>query len=138
MMHVDDYCGESRKAVVGMALGQILSKSLSRNEHFMRPAKRSSVSLSKNLNRLLSAAVVSPRFQRHLLSDPVAALAAGYNGENFQLTSTEYAAVTSIRVSTVRDFAAQLLCMLQYATSDAALHAPETHADFRFAEFATQ
>jgi hypothetical protein len=98
---------------------------------------RSPASLSKNLNRLLSAAVVSPRFQRLLLSDPVAALAAGYNGENFQLTPAEYAAVTSLRVSTVRDFAAQLLRLLQYATGDSANYAPEAKSDFRFAKFAT-
>lgn len=126
-----------------MALSQILSQSLSRNEHFVAqairpPVSHSPASLSKNLNRLLTAVVVSPRFRHLLLSDPVVALAAGYNGENFQLTPAEYAAVTSLRVSTVRDFAAQLLRMLQYATGDAALYAAEAQVDFRFAEVATQ
>src|SRR5687767_834440 len=120
-----------------MALGQILHQSFSNNEHVVKPAMRSPGSLSKNLNRLLSAAVVSPRFRRLLLSDPVAALAAGYNGENFQLTPAEYAAVTSLRVNSVRDFAAQLLRLLQYATGDAAHYAPEAQSDFRFAEIAT-
>ena len=126
-----------------MVFGQILSQSLSRDEHFVAPAMRSlaspsPASLSKNLNRLLSAAVVSPRFRCLLLSDPIAALAAGYNGESFQLTPAEYAAVTSLRVGTVPDFAAQLLRMLQCATGDAVLCAPEAQADLRFAEFATQ
>jgi hypothetical protein len=132
-----------RKTVNGMALGQLLSLSLSSNEHFAAPATRSptsrpSASLSKNLNYLLSAAVVSPRFRCLLLSDPVAALAAGYNGEKFQLTPAEYAAVTSLRVSTVRDFAAQLLRVLQCASEDAALYDTKPQSDLHFAEMATQ
>lgn len=68
--------------------------------------------------------VVSPRFRHLLFSDPVAALAAGYNGERFQLTPVEYAAITSLRVNTVRDFAAQLLHLLsQVATEPAFCHA---------------
>ncbi|MCC6457158.1 MAG: hypothetical protein IT328_19545 [Caldilineaceae bacterium] len=102
------------------------------------PPAHATPSLSKNLNRLLSAAVVSPRFRRLLLSDPVAALAAGYNGENFHLTPVEYAAVTSLHVSTVRDFAAQLLRMPQVSTAEAALYAPDAQADYRFAGAATQ
>ena len=126
-----------------MGLGQILSQSLSRNEYRVAPAMRSSVShspasLSKNLNRLLSAAIVSPRFCCLLLSNPVAALAAGYSGESFQLTPVEYAAVTSLRVGTVRDFAAQLLHALQCASGDTALYDTETQADLHFAEIPTQ
>ena len=125
-----------------MALGQILSQSISRNEHFVAPVRRAPAanaptSLSKNINRLISAAVVSARFQRQLLTDPVAALAAGYNGEKFQLTPVEYAAVTSLRVSTVRDFAAQLLRALQYA-NDATLFPQEAQVDYRFAEVTRQ
>jgi hypothetical protein len=114
-----------------MALGQILTQSLSNNEHVATPATRSSVSLSKNLNRLLSAAIVSPRFQHLLLSDPVAALDAGYNGEYFQLTPAEYDVVTSLRVNSVRDFAAQLLRKLQHTIGDVALYGTETPSDYR-------
>jgi hypothetical protein len=121
-----------------MALGHILSQSLSRNEHFTAPAKHSPMPLSKNLNRLVCAAVVNPGFQGLLLSDPVAALAAGYNGENFQLTPAEYKAVTSLRVRTVNDFAAQLLNMLQHASADDTHYLREAQADFRYAEVATQ
>ncbi len=113
-----------------MALGQVLSQSMSRNAHYVLPAKRAPASLSSNLNRLLSAAVVSPRFRQLLLSDPSAALAAGYNGETFHLTLTEHAAVSSIRVGTVRDFAAQLLGKLQYASTDAPPYAPGVYEDF--------
>jgi hypothetical protein len=130
-----------------MALGQILTQSLSRNEQHMTQAARSvassavssvashsPVALSKNLNRLICAAVVSPRFRAILLSDPVAALAAGYNGENFQLTPAEYAAVTSLHVTTMRDFAAQLLRVMQSAAVEPARHEQDPRGDFHFAE----
>ena len=121
----------------GMALGQILSQSLTRNEQGVMPATRptashSLTSLSKNLNRLLSAAVVNPRFRHLLLSDPVGALSRGYNGENFQLTPAEYAVVTSLSVNSVRDFAAQLLHRL--TAGDAVLYAPEAQSDFQYVE----
>lgn len=57
----------------------------------------------------MSAAVVSPRFRRQLLSDPVSALAAGYNGERFNLTSEEMRLVCSIQATTLRGFAVQLM-----------------------------
>jgi len=101
-----------------MAMGQILSQTLSHNESVGTPVLRAPASLSKNINRLVSAAVVSPLFRHLLFSDPVAALAAGYNGENFQLTPAEYAAVTSLQVTTVRDFAAQLLRLLQQVVTE--------------------
>src|SRR5689334_6109733 len=104
-----------------MALGQIHSQSISSIENNASPATRSAVSLSKNINRLLCALVVSPCFRRLLFADPVAALAAGYNGEKFQLTPAEYAAVTSLKVTTVSDFAAQLLHILPQATAEAAV-----------------
>lgn len=127
-----------------MALGPVLSNSLSRNSnrHFETPVRHSAGSyspanLSKNLNRLLSAAVVSPYFRNLLLSDPGAALAAGYNGEQFQLTPVEYTAVTSLQVATIRDFAAELLRILQYSTAEAVHCEAEAPAGFRPAEVAT-
>ena len=124
-----------------MALGPILSHSLSHHERPVVAATRpheshAAASLSKNLNRLLSAAVVSPHFRRLLLTDPVAALAVGYNGEEFHLTPAEYAAVTSMRVASIRDFAAQLLRLMHYATSDSAHYSSDAQADFRFVEVA--
>jgi hypothetical protein len=89
---------------------------------------RSSTPLSNSLNRLISAVVVSPRFRQFLFSEPVAALAAGYNGETFQLTPAEYSAVTSLRVTTARDFAVQLLQMLQFG-EDAALSGVEVQPE---------
>lgn len=121
-----------------MALGQIISQSLARNEHLKAPVAHPPASLSKNLNRLLSAAVVSHRFRHLLLSDPVAALASGYNGEEFHLTPVEYAAVTSLRVSNVRDFATQLLRIIQFTSADSVFYSQDTQVDFRYAEVAIQ
>ena len=120
--------------VKGMALGQILSNSLSRNERFEATTTRPPASLSKNLNRLLSAAVVSPRFQQLLLTDPSAALAMGYNGEKFHLTPPEYAAVTSVRVNSIREFATQLLRKFQSATVENTPYISESQVDFRMAD----
>jgi hypothetical protein len=64
---------------------------------------------SKDLNRMLSAAVVSRRFRNLLLSDPQTALHSGYQGESFQLSESERNAVLAIHAGDLRDFAAQLL-----------------------------
>jgi hypothetical protein len=64
---------------------------------------------SKEINRLLTAAVVSRRFRQLLLADPLAALHSGYNGENFRLTLDEINLVQSIHATSLPDFAAQLL-----------------------------
>ncbi len=58
---------------------------------------------SKELNRILSAAVVSRRFRNLLLSDAAAALHSGYNGETFELSgpstgNTPHAALKPHRV----------------------------------------
>ena len=123
-----------------MALGQILTQSLSRSH--IAPAARSTaphapVTLSKNLNRLICAAVVSPHFRTLLLSDPVAALAADYNGEEFQLTPAEYAAVTSLRVTTINDFAAQLLQVMQPAAVEPARNEQNPRGELHFVEIAS-
>jgi hypothetical protein len=64
---------------------------------------------SKDLNRMLSAAVVSRRFRNLLLTDPQAALHSGYQGESFQLSENERNAVLAIHAGDLREFAAQLL-----------------------------
>jgi hypothetical protein len=120
-----------------MALGQFLTQSLTRNElpatHPKRAASQPPVALSKNLNHLLSAAVISPRFRGLLLADPIAALKVGYNGEIFVLTSVEYAAVISLRATTMREWAAQLLNALHHPNTDAMHHMPESKNEIRFA-----
>jgi hypothetical protein len=131
-----------KRIVNGMALGQILTQSLTRNEHPATQPRRvasqpalsqGAVALSKNLNRLLTAAVINPRFRGLLLADPATALKAGYNGEIFALTPAEYAAVISLRATTMRDWAAQLLTALHYHNAEAIPYAPETKNEMRFA-----
>ena len=63
---------------------------------------------SGELNRLLSAAVISTRFERMLLREPDRALAEGYFGETFELGPAEREIVLSIRASTLQDFALEL------------------------------
>ena len=65
--------------------------------------------VSRELNRLVTAAVVSKRFCELLLNDPAGAIAAGYDDEVFLLTAEEYDLVLSIQASTLGEFARQLL-----------------------------
>jgi hypothetical protein len=65
-------------------------------------------SFEKESSRLLTAAVVNRRFRQMLLSDPGRALASGYGGEAFHLGSDEKESISSIRASSLEDFARQL------------------------------
>jgi hypothetical protein len=64
---------------------------------------------SKEINRLLTAAVVNRKFCSLLLADPLQAVTSGYNGETFKLTPEEVQQIRAINASTLRDFALQLL-----------------------------
>ena len=64
---------------------------------------------SKEINRLLTAAVASRDFCRRLLSNPAAAIAQGFNGESFKLSAEELHQLCTIRAVSLRDFARQLL-----------------------------
>jgi len=64
---------------------------------------------SREVSRLLTAAVVSRQFCRLLLSDPLGAVKAGYNGENFVLSLAEIEQLCSIKSASLADFARQLL-----------------------------
>jgi len=64
---------------------------------------------SKEINRLLTAAIVSRRFCSLLLTDPIQALTKGYNGETFKLTAEEVQQIRAIKASSLRDFALQLI-----------------------------
>jgi hypothetical protein len=60
------------------------------------------------LSRLISAAVINEKFCRTLLDNPAKALVAGYGGESFHLPSEEKARISSIRATSLADFARQL------------------------------
>lgn len=70
---------------------------------------QSQLSQNREVNRLLSAAVVNRRFCTLLLADPSVALKAGYNGDAFHLSAEEASIIQSIHASTLQDFAAHLL-----------------------------
>lgn len=61
------------------------------------------------LNRLLSAAIVSTGFRNMLFTNPEIALAKGYQGEKFNLTSDEYSWLISVQATDLASFAAQLV-----------------------------
>ncbi len=66
-------------------------------------------SSTKELSRLLTAAVVNQRFCRLLLANPANALACGYNGESFRLESEIEHRVLSIQAKSLAEFASQLM-----------------------------
>jgi hypothetical protein len=61
------------------------------------------------LNRLLSAAIVSTGFRNLLITDPEGAIAKGYMGEKFDLTNDEYRWLMSVQATDLASFATQLL-----------------------------
>src|SRR3972149_5987294 len=63
----------------------------------------------RELNRLLSAAIVSAGFRNMLISHPETAIAKGYQGEKFDLSSEEYRWLVSIQATDLASFASQLL-----------------------------
>jgi hypothetical protein len=77
--------------------------------HPLGASRASNIPLNgKELSRLISAAVVSREFCNLLLADPAVALATGYNGEAFHLAIEEQELITSIRATSLADFAQQL------------------------------
>ncbi len=74
--------------------------------------------LSPEINRMLSAAVVSASFRRLLLRDPVTALKRGYNGESFEMKAEELAQIVSIKAESHAEFAAELIDRLWFGRGD--------------------
>lgn len=62
----------------------------------------------REYSRIMTAAVVSEKFRKLLLSDPRNALKNGYGGEAFHLASEESERISSIRASSLADFARQM------------------------------
>ncbi|RME08644.1 MAG: hypothetical protein D6803_00670 [Anaerolineae bacterium] len=72
--------------------------------------------ISPEVNRLLSAAVVSKRFRELLLRNPQKALEEGYLGHAFALNEDDRAMILSIRADTLADFALQIVQWCETAT----------------------
>lgn len=62
----------------------------------------------KGLNQLVCAALVNGRFCETLLHDPARAMAGGYLGHTFSLTSEERDLVLDINAQRLEDFASQV------------------------------
>jgi hypothetical protein len=60
------------------------------------------------LSRLINAAIVSKEFCHLLLTNPAQAMVTGYNGESFQLATSDQKLVLSIRANSLAEFALQL------------------------------
>lgn len=63
---------------------------------------------SAAVNRLLAAAVTSNGFRNALLVDPHKAVAMGFAGESFELSSKAMAILASIQAGSLRDYAQQV------------------------------
>ncbi len=75
---------------------------------FFHSNSSASPSFQRESSRILTAAVINQRFRQMLLTDPGRALACGYGGEAFHLGLEEKDRVSSIRASSLEDFAKQL------------------------------
>jgi len=66
------------------------------------------ISGKKEYSRILSAAVINSHFRQMLLNDPVKAISNGYNGEQFDIDKEEKVRLSTIRATSLADFATQL------------------------------
>jgi hypothetical protein len=64
---------------------------------------------SSGVSKLLTAAVVSSKFCKLLLTEPNRAIASGYNGETFHLESEELERILTIKAQSLAEFASQLI-----------------------------
>ena len=70
--------------------------------------KKRTLSGVKEFSRILSAAVINSHFRQMLLNDPVKAISNGYSGEQFDINSDEKVRLSTIKATSLSDFAAQL------------------------------
>jgi hypothetical protein len=75
---------------------------------------------SRESLRVLSAAVVSPRFRKMLLVDVRKAVSTGYAGEKFHLDEGEISWLSSIRANSLPEFARQMTVPSYPVTATAA------------------
>ena len=62
----------------------------------------------REYSRIMTAAVISERFRKLLLSNPGLAIKNGFNGEAFHLAVEESRRISAIRAATLADFARQM------------------------------
>jgi len=81
-------------------------------------------SRNDELNRLLSAAVVSKSFRNMLLTNPEIAVASGYQGEKFNLNEEDQSWLYSIRPSNLVDLAANMVTYQQNIKQESRVKLP--------------
>lgn len=64
--------------------------------------------VQQECSRLLSAAVINGQFRQTLLSNPGLAISTGFGGEAFNLSSELKQSLSSIKASSLADFASQM------------------------------
>jgi len=62
----------------------------------------------REYSRIMTAAVVSERFRKLLLSNPRLAIKSGYGGEAFNLATEESDRISSIKATSLAEFAKQM------------------------------
>lgn len=85
-------------------------------------------SRNDELNRLLSAAVVSKSFCDMLLTSPEVALASGYQGEKFELADADRSWLFSIKPTSLVDLAANMVIHQQNLSHECPVTVPLQHA----------
>ena len=81
-------------------------------------------SRNDELNRLLSAAVVSKSFRNMLLTNPEIALASGYQGETFNLSDADRSWLFSIKPNSLVDLAADMVTHQQTLSQECPVKVP--------------
>lgn len=76
------------------------------------------------LNRLLSAAVVSKNFRSMLLTNPEIAVASGYQGEKFDLSADDQNWLFSIHPESLVDLAASMVTYQQNSRTETRVKLP--------------
>lgn len=76
------------------------------------------------LNRLLSAAVVSKSFRNILINSPEVALASGYQGETFNLSDVDRDWLFSITATSLVDLAANMVIHQQKLSQERPVKVP--------------
>jgi len=64
--------------------------------------------LQQEFSRLLTAAVINGSFRQALLNNPSEAITSGFGGEAFNLSADVVKRVSSIRATSLAEFATQL------------------------------
>lgn len=64
--------------------------------------------IQQEFSRLLTAAVINGSFRQALLSNPGEAISSGFGGEAFNLGADMVKRLSSIRASSLAEFASQL------------------------------